>query len=1223
MRAVAALVMLLAAVPFTARAGGPLVVTTDGSAVGWEAARPVPYETDQGGLGLLGNAEAVVLVESALATWADVPTATIDFAPAGTTALDVTAANFGPFLGVYGGATAPSGHNVVVFDADGTIFDTLFGVGTGVVGFAGPTFLSDGRTTVPIGDPVPPGSRIVEGLVFLNGKWIDGVNAPASGNHELPVARFQAALVHELGHFSGLDHTQIHGLYGPPASDSPARTGPVETMFPFLLDAAQATLERDDVVALSTLYPSAGFAATTGRIAGRVLASDGTPFSGANVVARNVADDTDAVSAVSGAMLAHAGEFTLAGLRPGASYSIGVEEIDAFHAGGSRVGPFSPPPPLPGPPEFWNGAAEGGDPARDDAAAWTPIVPVAGTTTGGIAVVLNRQRFSVTNVPLQPGSQPNAFAVADFDRDGIPDFATTQFGFVPGNVLRFHRGLGAGLFALPATIASFPGCAWIVAAELDAGVDHFLDLAVASASLNEVRVYRGDGAGGFGPARTLLDLPNGGPVLRGLVAGDVDGDPHPDLVTVVENADRSAEVYALRGSAGGDFTIVRTALPAGSTVPRGGLALGQLAGDGATDVVGVASTGGLSGPPALGLLIGNGAGTFTAAAVPLGTITNGVDPQALALGDLNEDGRLDVAVSDVFPVGGPNNWTRSFVALLLGDGTGRFVLGARYAVPEVVQTAIVAADLDGDGHLDLASTGAFFGAGSPGAKVTLGLGDGRGGIHTVNTVWGLAEFPTRLAAADFDGDGRTDLLVDDGESQPFGLAATPAYSVLLAVRPTTTTSTSTTTTTRATTTSTTASTTSTTLVLTPVADTYVEAGSQATWDHGRAVELEVDQSPVDLTYLKFDLRGVSGTVGRATLRLRCRNSSDDGGTIFVVADSGWTEGTKTGADSASAGGPGLTWAQVDTNRDGRIEGKDTSPFVPRFATAIAAIGRVSSGQTVRVDVTRAVQDGPGLYTLAIRNGSTDGASWASREATAADRPALLLEAGGAAATSTTTAPTSTTTSLPTTPSSSTTTSSRPTTTTTATSSTSTTTSPAAALLLGPAADTFLLAGSEASADHGRCSALQVDLSPWAVSYLRFDLSAVGGRVKKATLELACTNASADGGTVYPVADPSWSEGDRCGSGATGLTWNAVDCNRDGRIDAGDVTAGCRYAPDFVHPVVSLGRVSAGARIAVDVTSAFQQGARLYALAIRGGSTDGADYGSREGSQAPRLRLEVE
>ena len=147
-------VWLLAVSP--AQGGGPLVVATDGMPVGWETQTPVPYHTDQGGLGLLSNTEAVALVNSLFDPWESIATATITFAQAGTTAVDVDATNFGLFLGPFGGITTPLGQNVIVFDEDGSIFDMFFGVGTTVLGFAGPTFLSDGSTTVPIGAAVPP-----------------------------------------------------------------------------------------------------------------------------------------------------------------------------------------------------------------------------------------------------------------------------------------------------------------------------------------------------------------------------------------------------------------------------------------------------------------------------------------------------------------------------------------------------------------------------------------------------------------------------------------------------------------------------------------------------------------------------------------------------------------------------------------------------------------------------------------------------------------------------------------------------------------------------------------------------------------------------------------------------------------------------------------------------------------------------------------------------------
>jgi hypothetical protein len=182
------------------------------------------------------------------------------------------------------------------------------------------------------------------------------------------------------------------------------------------------------------------------------------------------------------------------------------------------------------------------------------------------------------------------------------------------------------------------------------------------------------------------------------------------------------------------------------------------------------------------------------------------------------------------------------------------------------------------------------------------------------------------------------------------------------------------------------------LDLPAMADTYIEAGAQESWDHGTANHLDVDTQPFGIAYLRFDLRAVSIPVRRATLTLFCTNATSDGGTVYPVADSSWVEGTSTGAP----GGPGLKWTDVDTNRDGSIDPSDTSPFVPDLARPLAALGSVAAGQSRTVDVTAAFQSGPGLYTLAIRNDDTDGASYSSREhATVAQRPLLRLSDEGA------------------------------------------------------------------------------------------------------------------------------------------------------------------------------------------------------------------------------------
>ncbi len=268
------------------------------------------------------------------------------------------------------------------------------------------------------------------------------------------------------------------------------------------------------------------------------------------------------------------------------------------------------------------------------------------------------------------------------------------------------------------------------------------------------------------------------------------------------------------------------------------------------------------------------------------------------------------------------------------------------------------------------------------------------------------------------GDGEVVILAGDGTSAQGVLIASrtvpSSTSTTTTTSPTTTTTTTTTTTSSTTTstTTTTSSTTSTTsttststttlprpplvLALAPAADTYIESGSQATWAHGGATQMHVDDVPWDVTYLKFDLSAVVTTVHSAVLRLRCTNHSEDGGTIYPVADSSWIEGTATGSSSGnSAGRPGLKWNDVDTNRDGTLSAADSSPFVPDFTAPIAALGEVGAGNTVEVDVTGAFQSGPGFYTLALRSRRINNrATYVSREhSSTLQRPVLVLTVG--------------------------------------------------------------------------------------------------------------------------------------------------------------------------------------------------------------------------------------
>jgi hypothetical protein len=93
-----------------------------------------------------------------------------------------------------------------------------------------------------------------------------------------------------------------------------------------------------------------------------------------------------------------------------------------------------------------------------------------------------------------------------------------------------------------------------------------------------------------------------------------------------------------------------------------------------------------------------------------------------------------------------------------------------------------------------------------------------------------------------------------------------------------------------------------TVTLTATADSYVTSASPTT-NFGTNTLLGVDNSPVEATYLKFDLTPYAGrTLESATLQLRSAGSGSTGTqNVRVVADDSWTETTITDGNNPALG----------------------------------------------------------------------------------------------------------------------------------------------------------------------------------------------------------------------------------------------------------------------------------------------------------------------------------
>lgn len=385
---------LVALAPLAARAGGPKYVAGTsyfnagvvGQPVHWGAGQ-VNYYVDQGPLnGAVSHEQATAMVDEAAALWSAVSTAGVTLTDKGPLNEDVSAVNVVADSSNQFAQPAdvtPSATNyplAVIYDADGSVIDTLFGAST-----SDPTSCQNNGVLVWM-DHLNPDATITHAVIVLNGRCATSADLLQMMSFELERA---------FGRVLGLDYSQVNP--GAPQNGQPGGTNGWPIMQPISgacgpLGGAcipnPTAIRYDDIAALNRIYPITAqnlsnfpgkilTAANTVSIRGTIAFRTGTGMQGVNVVARPLDANGNplyqyTVSFVSGAYFSgkHGspvtgfadangvpysrwgsndsnlqGYFDLSGipLPPGvttANYQVTFESIDPLYILGNSVGPY-------------------------------------------------------------------------------------------------------------------------------------------------------------------------------------------------------------------------------------------------------------------------------------------------------------------------------------------------------------------------------------------------------------------------------------------------------------------------------------------------------------------------------------------------------------------------------------------------------------------------------------------------------------------------------------------------------------------------------------------------------------------------------------------------------------------------------------------------------------------------------------------------------------------
>jgi hypothetical protein len=267
----------------------------------------------------------------------------------------------------------------------------------------------------------------------------------------------------------------------------------------------------------------------------------------------------------------------------------------------------------------------------------------------------------------------------------------------------------------------------------DFNSDNHLDLAVANLNTADVGILLGYGDRTFATVRTYSSGVSSGPSFVGV--GDFNNDNHSDIAVANFIAN---SVVVLFGFGDGSF-LLGTAYTTGIGSGPYALAIGDFNNDTRLDI-------------AVANLLSNNIGVFLGfGSEPYAGVTTyftgaGSQPHSVAVGDFNSDGRSDIVIANY----GTNN-----VLILLGYGSGIFVYWILYSTGDSsAPYSVAVGDFNSDNRLDIVVTNSE----SNNVVIFRGFGDGTFATEAKYST-GDRSRPYTVVIRDFNNDNKLDLAI--------------------------------------------------------------------------------------------------------------------------------------------------------------------------------------------------------------------------------------------------------------------------------------------------------------------------------------------------------------------------------------------------------------------------------------------------------------------------------